>query len=213
MSEDYANPRTDQFILGFEQELTARMGVQVNYVRKWGRDFAAWRDTTGTYVQVPIVDDAGKDPTGDTINILRLTSDPGARKFELGNSDEVFTDVHAFTANLTKRMTRWYANAGITYLRATGAVGGTARNTSIQQRSGLEFQPFGRNPNDFVNIAGRLSGDVGWQYKLQTVVRLPLGPSSVSDSRFARERASCSGQNHSGVGRWPIFHHPAAAAG
>jgi hypothetical protein len=180
------------------------MGLQVSYMRKWGRDFAAWRDTVGTYVQVPIVDDQGKDPTGRTINVFRLTSDPGARKFELGNSDQVFTNIHAVSANLTKRMTRWYANAAVTYLRANGAVGGSARNTGITQRSGLEFQPFGRNPNDFVNVAGRLSGDVGWQYKLQTVVRLPLGlqASASLDSRSGAHRlrtrtvpASIAGQS------------------
>jgi hypothetical protein len=175
VASDHHSPRTDQFVIGFERELTRMMGVQVNYVRKWGRDFPAWRDTVGTYVQVPIVDDQGKDPTGRTINVFRLTSDPGARKFELANSDQVFTNIHAVTANLTKRMTRWYANAGVTYLRANGAVGGSPRSTSIQQRSALEFSQFGRNPNDFVNVAGRLNGDVGLQYKLQGVVRLPLG--------------------------------------
>jgi hypothetical protein len=175
VAPDYHPPRTDQFIVGFERELTAKMGVQVNYVRKWGRDFGAWRDTVGSYVQVPVVDNTGKDPTGNTINIFKLTTDPGARKYALGNSDGVFTNVNAISVNVTKRMTRWYANGGITYLRATGAVGGSARSTSISQRSALEFQPFGRNPNDFVNLAGRLNGDVGVEYKLQGVVRLPLG--------------------------------------
>jgi hypothetical protein len=175
VSSDYHPPRTDQFVIGFERELTAKMGLQVNYVRKWGRDFGAWRDTVGTYVQVPIVDDSGKDPTGQTVNIFRLTSDPGARKFELANSDRVFTNIHAVSVNLTKRMTRWYANGSITYLRAEGGVGGSPRGTSIQQRSALEFSQFGRNPNDFVNVTGRLNGDVGWQYKLQGVLRLPFG--------------------------------------
>jgi hypothetical protein len=175
VSPDYNSPRTDQFILGYEQELTSKMGIQLNYVRKWGRDFAAWRDTVGTYVQVPIVDNQGGDPTGRTINVFRLTSDADDRQFELENSDELFTDINAFSATMTKRMTWWYANGGVTYLRAKGAVGGTARNTSVQQRSGLEFNTFGRNPNDFVGTVGRLSGDVGWQYKLQGVVRLPWG--------------------------------------
>ena len=186
VSSGYNSPRTDQFIIGFERQLTAQMGLQVNYVRKWGRDFAAWGDTVGTYVQVPIVDNAGKDPSGSTINISRLTTDPGARKFELGNSDRVFTDIHAVSVNLTKRMTRWFANAGVTYLRSTGALGGSLRSTSIQQRSALEFNTFGRNPNDFVNLEGRLVGDVGWQGKAQTVVKLPLGL-QASASLDARE--------------------------
>src|SRR6185503_18151565 len=39
VASDYNSPRTDQFIIGVERELTAKMGIQVNYVRKWGRDF------------------------------------------------------------------------------------------------------------------------------------------------------------------------------
>ena len=194
VSSDYNSPRTDQFIIGFERELTAKMGLQVNYVRKWGRDFAAWRDTVGTYVQVPIVDDAGEDPTGRTINIFRLTSDPGARKFELGNSDQVFTDIHAVTANLTKRMTRWYANAGITYLRASGAVGGSARGTSIQQRSGLEFSRSAATPTISSTSTGRLSGDVGLQVQAAGGREASARLSGVGDSRLARERASSCGQ-------------------
>ena len=84
MAPGYNPPRTDQFIVGFERELNAKMGLQVNYVRKWGRDFAAWRDTVGTYVQVPVVDNSGQDPTGSTINIFRLTSDPGAAEIRVG---------------------------------------------------------------------------------------------------------------------------------
>ncbi len=131
-----------------------------------------------------------------------MTSDPGARKFELANSDKVFTDIHAVTANLTKRMTRWYANAGVTYLRANGAVGGTARNTSVQQRSGLEFQPFGRNPNDLINIVGRLSGDVGLQYKAQGVVKLPFG-----------FQASANLDSHANAHRLRVRTIPASIAG
>ena len=202
VSADYDSPRTDQFILGFEQELSTKIGLQMNYVRKWGRDFAAWRDVAGTYAVVPVVDDAGEDATNRTISIFRLTSDPGARRFELGNSDGVFTDIHAVTASLIKRMTRWYANAAVTYLRADGAVGGSARGTSVQQRSGLEFQPFGRNPNDLVNAAGRLNGDVGWQYKLQTVVRLPFG-----------FQASASLDSHANAHRVRTRTIPASVAG
>jgi hypothetical protein len=189
VASDYNSPRTDQFIIGLERELTPKMGLQVNYVRKRGRDFGTWHDTVGTYVQVPVVDNAGKDPTGSTINIFRLTSNPGARKYELGNSDDLRTDIHAVTVNLTKRMTRWYANAGVTYLRSSGALGGSLRSTSIQQRSALEFSIFGRNPNDFVNLDGRLVGDVGWQGKFQGVLKLPLGL-QASASLDAREGAN-----------------------
>jgi hypothetical protein len=85
----------------------------------------------------------------------------------------VFTDVNAFSATVNRRMTRWSLNFGVTYLRAEGLVGGSVRTASIQQRSGLEFSQFGRNPNDLVNAAGRLNGDVAWQFKGQAVFQLP----------------------------------------
>jgi hypothetical protein len=80
------------------------------------------------------------------------------------------------TATITKRMTRWYLNGGVTYLHGRGAVGANPRGTTIQQRSATTFNStFGRNPNDFVNLAGRLIGDVEWQFKFQGVVRLGWG--------------------------------------
>lgn len=172
---DYRAPRTDQFLVGFERELFQNVGLQLAYIRKWGRDFPGWDETAGTYEQIPVVDDTGKDPTGATIKVFKLTSDPGARQFQITNTDKVFTDVHAVTATLTKRMTSWYANATVTWLRAEGLVGGSATGSTIQQRSALEFNPFGRNPNDYVNAVGRLNGDIGWQFKLQFVWQLPAG--------------------------------------
>ena len=175
MDPDYRSPRTDQFLVGLERELFRTVGLQLSYVRKWGRDFPGWDETAGTYEQIAVVDDTGQDPTGATIDVFRLTSDPGERQFRITNTDRVFTDVHAVSATLTKRMTRWYANASATWLRAEGLVGGSAFGSTIQQSSSLAFTSFGRNPNDYVNAAGRLNGDVGWQFKLQLVWQLPAG--------------------------------------
>jgi len=38
VAPNYGSPRNDQFILSVERELTAKMGLQVSYVRKWGLD-------------------------------------------------------------------------------------------------------------------------------------------------------------------------------
>ena len=95
---DYRSPRTDQFLVGFERELFRTVGLQLSYVRKWGRDFPGWDETAGTYEQIAVVDDTGQDPTGATIDVFRLTSDPGERKFRITNTDKVFTNVHAVSA-------------------------------------------------------------------------------------------------------------------
>jgi hypothetical protein len=174
MDPDYKSPRTDQVVLGLERQLAKDLGLQLSYVRKWGRDLPGWEETAGTYVEVPIVDDVGPDATHRTINIFQLTSDPNARQFQVSNSDKVRTDVHAVSTTLTKRMTRWSANAGVTWLRASGLLN-DPYDASISQRSTLAFTPFGRDPNDYVNRAGRLPGDVTWQFKLQLVWQLPAG--------------------------------------
>jgi hypothetical protein len=174
---DYHAPHTDQFLVGVERELAKLVGMQFNYVRKWGRDFASWRDAVGQYVQVPIVDNQGQGATGETLNVFRLTSPPGERIFELGNNEGLFTNIHAVSATVTKRMTTWYLNGGVTWLHGRGAVvGNQASNTTIQQRSATTFNDnFGRNPNHFVNLEGPLANDTEWQFKLQGVVRLPWG--------------------------------------
>jgi outer membrane receptor protein involved in Fe transport len=202
VDSSYHSPRTDQFLVGFERELPWRLGLQLNYVRKWGRDFAAWRDVVGTYVPISIVDNVGEQQTGQTIQAFRLTSPPGDREFVLGNSDQVFTDVNAFSVTVNRRMTRWSLNFGVTYLNADGLVGGSVRTTSIQQRSGLEFSQFGRNPNDLVNAAGPLNGDVAWQFKGQAVFQLPWD--------FL---ASANVDHHDNAHRFRVRTIPASVAG
>ena len=138
----------------------------------------------------PVVDDSGEDPTGRTINIFRLTSDPGARKFELANSDQA---VHghprrdreldqAHDALVCQRRTSHICDR-------LAALGGSLRRHehSTAERAWSSARS-AATPTTSSTWTGRLVGDVGWQYKLQAVVRLPLGLSGVGESRL-RTRA------------------------
>jgi outer membrane receptor protein involved in Fe transport len=172
----YKSPHTDQYILSLEREIVKGLGVQANYVYKRGRDYAAWKDISGQYVQVPFTDDLGDNPTGRTFDVYQLTSDPGDRQFRITNPPGVHSDVHAVSFDLLKRMTgKWQLNASATYLKATGQVQESKGGVGIQQRSGLQFRDFGKNINDFVNTDGRLRLDVAWNFKLQAVYQLPAG--------------------------------------
>src|SRR5262249_50913163 len=62
-----------------------------------------------------------------------------------------------------------------TWLKAEGMVQESHSGVGIQQRSGLQFRDFGKNPNDFVNADGRLRLDVTWNFKVQAVYQLPAG--------------------------------------
>jgi outer membrane receptor protein involved in Fe transport len=173
---NYKSPSMDQFAVSLERELTRGLGVMASYTYKRGRDYAGWSDIQGTYVQVPFTDNVGHDPTGQTFNVFKLTSDPGERVFRITNPPGVQSDVHAASLNIVKRMTgKWSFNGSITYLNANGRVQESRSGVTLQQRSGLQFRDFGKNPNDFVNTDGPLVLDVPWNFKAQLVYQLPAG--------------------------------------
>jgi outer membrane receptor protein involved in Fe transport len=173
---NYKSPFTDQYAVSLERELVKGVGVQLNYVYKDGKDYAAWQDIAGQYVQVPFTDNLGDDPTGRTFNVFQLTSDPGARQFRISNPPGVSTKINAVSFNVVKRMTgKWSMTASANWLRGTGRVTESVSTVGIQQRSGLQFRDFGKNPNDFVNSDGRLRLDVTWNFKLQFAYQLPAG--------------------------------------
>ena len=173
---DYKPPHMDQFALSFERELAPSLGMSASYTYKRGREYAGWEDTAGQYIREPFTDTLGDNPSGNTFDVFRLVSDPGERAFRITNPPGVESDVHAASVILLKRMTgRWSLNASATYLRATGRVQESRSGVTLQQRSGLQFRDFGKNPNDFVNTDGRLVLDVPWNFKAQTMFQLPAG--------------------------------------
>jgi outer membrane receptor protein involved in Fe transport len=171
---DYEAPRTDQFTATLERDIGKGVGAHLSYSYKRAKDYATWSDITGQYVRVPITDDFGDNPTGRTIDVLQLTSNPADRQFRITNGDTTGSTVHAATLTLLKRMTgNWQMNASVTWLRGTGQVTESVSGVGISQRGGLQFRDFGKNPNDFVNTDGRLRLDVTWSAKAQLLYKLP----------------------------------------
>jgi outer membrane receptor protein involved in Fe transport len=193
---DYSSPYIDQFIGSLERELRPSLGVQLNYVYKRGRNFAAWEDITGEYARVPYVDDLGSDPTGRTIELYQLQSDPEDRQFRITNPANFDSDIQAASLALFKRMTgKWQMTASATWMRAEGSLqegqggaGEAGSGVGIIQRGGVQFRQFGQDPNNFVNVDGRLKSDITWQFKVQTTYQLPWG-FLVSANLSARDGA------------------------
>ena len=173
---DYKSPHTDQYILSLEREVIKGLGAYVNYVHKRGRNYPAWREIAGEYVMVPFVDTLGDEPTGRTIQVFSLVSDPGERQFRITNPEGVGSDINAVSFGFNKRMTgKWMLNASATWLRAEGRLTDSVSGVTLESRGGLQFRRFGRNPNDFVNTDGRLPHDVTWSLKAQAIYQLPAG--------------------------------------
>ena len=101
---DYKSPRTDQFILSLDRELSPGVGASLTYVNKRGRNFAGWDETRGTYVQIPYTDDVGEGATGRTFPIYAITSDPADRFFQITNRDELVSDINAVSLSINRPM-------------------------------------------------------------------------------------------------------------
>ncbi len=173
---NYENPYTDQFIASLERELVRDLGLSLHYVHKRSRNGPAWRDTTGQYEDVTIFDDVGAGATGQPVVVRRLLTDPAERFFVLSNDARVKTDINAFTAQLTKRMSKgWQAVAAYTYLDSKGVLPSTRGGLLSAPSASTRYGTFGQNPNDFVNAAGKLLGDRPHTVKAQLVVELPHG--------------------------------------
>jgi len=183
---NYESPYTDQFIASLERELVQGLGAQLNYVYKRGRKFAGWRDITGEYLLVPYVDENDyplDNPTGRTIELFQLVSDPEERQFRITNPPDFNSDIHAVSLALFKRMSdNWQLTASGTWMRAKGSLqegqggaGEAGTGVGIIQRGGLQFRQFGQDPNNYVNVYGRLKSDVEWQFKVQAIYQFPAG--------------------------------------
>jgi hypothetical protein len=174
VDSSFKDPHTDQYIVGFEQELTTNFGLQINYVHKRGDDFGAWRDVRGQYQPMSYVDSVGKDATGQTFQVFRLLTPASQRLFQLTNPDGMFLRYHGVSIQGQKRMAnRWQATGSIVLSKSTGRLG-SSRATPTASQNGTAGT-FGQNPNDFVNTEGRLIGDRPVVAKLQLLYDGPWG--------------------------------------
>ncbi len=175
---NFKSPYNDQFIVQLEQQLMVNLGLQVNYVHKYGQDYGAWQDIAGQYVQVPYVDSVGADATGQTVMVYRLLSNPGDRVFLETNPAGMYMRYNGATFALTKRMSNnWQGVVSLVLSKAEGRLASSARFTPRTSQSSLSGT-FGRDaagPNDFVNSEGRLIGDRPVVAKAQLLYRFPWG--------------------------------------
>ncbi len=182
---DYKSPHTDQLILSLERQLRRNMGLTLSLVYKRGRDFAAWQDVGGVYEEVVFIDDRGADATGRPITVFRLLNDLSDLSYVITNRDEMDNDIYAASLGFQKPMSNnWSLSASLAYLKSEGRTPDSAGGSSLEQRGGLQFRVYGRNPNDFVNTGGRLRGDVPWQFKSQFVYLLPKGFSVAANLAY-----------------------------
>jgi hypothetical protein len=173
------DPHTDQYIGSLEHQVAPNLAVSLTYIHKEGRDYAGWSDIAGQYVPVPFVDNLGTDPSGQTIIVQKLVSDPSQRVFELTNPPRLFTKYDGGTFAITKRMSNhWQLTSSLVLSKSQGRIASSIYAASSDQSSTASVfngSFFGLNPNDFVNTEGLLIGDRPVVFKTQFLYELPAG--------------------------------------
>lgn len=168
---DLKNPYTDQFIVAWEQQISA-IGFSINYVHKRSERQTAFPDVGGTYRLV----NYSAPPGANVPQVYQLTSGADSRHFLLTNDDRMFFRYNGVSFEMKKRMSNhWQANVGLTLSKGTGRQGSSsARSTPLSSQISTA-STFGQNPNDFINSDGRVVGDRPVVFKAQVVYQLPWG--------------------------------------
>jgi hypothetical protein len=172
---DYRSPRVNQLTFSLERELLPNFAVGLNYVHKRGSNFGSWMSEGGVFAPADYVDDQGEGASGRSITVQQLQNDISDLSFVITNRPEMNTTIDAGSLIFNKRMANnWSFTGSVTLLRSTGRTTDSGGPSLLEQRGGLQFRVFGRDPNDFVNTGGRLRGDTPVQLKAQVVYKMPF---------------------------------------
>lgn len=152
----------DQYSIGVDREVGRNMGLTVSWVHKEGRQQLGWLDIGGVYAAAPAV-----LPNGQTLTALALVNQPSERRFLLTNPSDFFTKYNGLILALNKRYSeRWLASIFYTYSKAQGKIPASV--------SSFTSFGFGQDPNDYINLAGRLANvDRPHIFNVQAIYQIP----------------------------------------
>jgi len=152
-------PRTDEYSIGIDRELPARLTVAAAYIRKTGGNFIAWTDVGGQYSE-----ETRALPDGRTLPVFALASSTASRRFLLTNPDAYSLTYDGLVMVAEKRRSnRWQALASYTLSRTSGlqvSSGASAADPQVSTVApAFPATTFGRDPNNLTNAYGRLPND------------------------------------------------------
>lgn len=180
-------PRTLQYALGYDHQLSNSTAFGVQYVYKDTKDLIGFEINGGSWSTVPFTDPI----TGQQYELLNQLEEPALQKGNfvgdfcnhivgggtgsMCNQDlHYFNKYHGLVFTFTKKFSNnWAMNASYTWSRSTGL--------SPRPLSEIQFNPFygstrEGDPNAYINANGRLQGDRPNMFRIQGVWNnLPLG--------------------------------------
>ena len=166
-------PRTDEYSIGVDRELSPRWSAALAYIHKSGSDYIAWTDIAGQYQE-----ETHTLPDGRTLPVFVLTSPTASRRFLLTNPDEYSLTYNGLVMVLEKRRSNgWQALGSYTFSRASGLQASSGASAADPQVStvapAFPTTTFGRDPNNLTNAYGRLPNDRPHIFRLMGTVDVP----------------------------------------
>lgn len=190
------DPYTDQFAIGWDQQLDNATAVSLSYIYKKSYDYIGTMNIGGTYQIVPFIDPV----TGHAINVYNQTNDPATDNlYFITNPSFFYSRYNGFIVSVNRRLTnKWMMNGSLTISKIKGFHAGSSLGPGADQDS--SFFPsknanFGTDPNDFINAGGLLNGDrtyilkIQGSYELGWGVRLSGNYSYLTGRPYARQIA------------------------
>jgi hypothetical protein len=173
-------PRTDEYSIGLDREITPRLAAAVAYIHKEGSDFIAWTDVGGQYRE-----ETRTLTNGQVLPVFVLTNGTAARRFLLTNPNDYSLTYNGLVLALEKRRSdRWQATGSYTYSRTSGLQASSGTTADGAQLSTVApNNAFGRDPNNLTNAEGGCAAHrVDGCRKLPAVQRQALGGDDERDA-------------------------------
>ena len=170
LDPDTQTPRTDEYSVGVDREITPRLAAAVAYIRKEGSNFIAWTDVGGQYRE-----ETRTLPDGRGLPVFVLTNGTAARRFLLTNPDGYSLTYNGLVIALDKRRSNgWQAFGSYTFSRTSGLQASSGAAADGAQLSTIApNNTFGRDPNNLTNAEGRLPNDRPHIFRVMGTVDVP----------------------------------------
>ena len=167
-------PRTDEYSIGVDRELRARLTAAVAFIHKSGSDFIAWTDVGGQYRE-----ETRTLADGRSLPVFVLTSSPASRRFLLTNPDGYGLTYNGLVMAVEKRPSHgWQARGSYTFSRTSGLIASSGGSAADAQASTVapafpSAIAFGRDPNNLINAFGRLPNDRPHMFRVAGSMEVP----------------------------------------
>jgi hypothetical protein len=170
LDPDTRTPRTDEYSIGLDREITPRIAAAIAYIHKEGSDFIAWTDVGGQYRQ-----ETRTLADGRNLPVFVLTNGTAARRFLLTNPNDYSLTYNGLVVALDKRRANgWQATGSYTYSRTSGLQASSGATADGAQLSTIApSNTFGRDPNTLTNAEGRLPNDRPHMFRVMGSAEVP----------------------------------------